>query len=83
MHHKATMVALLTIALCSSANAGALQGSVDTIVTLPSYAFLGGFDVTPSGNFLVNDGFAVREIDRAGTSVRTLYTYTEPYGVWG
>lgn len=83
MIRKATLVAFLAIALCSGAHAGALEGSTDTVVSLPQYGFLGGFDVTPGGSFLVHDGYSIREIDRAGANMRTLFTYTEEYGVWG
>jgi hypothetical protein len=48
---------------------------VDTPVNLQGM-FLGGFDVLPNGNFVINDGYSVREITPAGADVSTLYTFS-------
>lgn len=72
---------LLFVCIACSANAGALHNSADTPLALQG--FLGGFDALDNGNFLVNDGYTINEIDSSGASVRTLYTYNEEGGVWG
>lgn len=75
---------LAAIVLLTVVPAAAMAGSlvpvpgyycVDTPVTMPAGAWFGGFDVLPNGNFVISDGYSVREITPAGVDVNTLYTY--------
>lgn len=50
----------------------------ELLVSVPAGAFMGGFDVLPGGNYVINDGAAVREITQSGDDVRALYTYDSP-----
>lgn len=72
--------ALLTISMGAAASVltGYGYACSDTTVSMPDFAFLGGFDLLPSGNFVVNDGYAIREIDASGADVRTLYSFSSP-----
>ncbi len=63
--------------LAGSMTAPAGYTWVDTPITLPMFSYLGGFDVLPNGNFVILDGYSVREIDRSGVDVRTIFTYSE------
>lgn len=85
------MIRLLALALAAASmliiSNGAIAGSLiapagyvcaDTPIDIPTDGWFGGFDFLPNGNLVISDGYAVREITRAGTPVRTLYTYADP-----
>lgn len=81
MHRRViTVFALLLVAVPAAVSAGSLfpvpgYYCVDTPVNMPAGAWFGGFDVLPNGNFVILDGYAVREITPAGVDVNTLYTF--------
>jgi hypothetical protein len=81
--YKSTSIILLALLLalaCVTANAAALYSpglnTIDIALSFPSGGFVGGFDVLPNGNYLINDGRNIREISRTGQPDTTLYTFT-------
>ena len=82
MKQKITLIILLAMVFATSAccAAGLLDSAeyecTDLFITMPAGAFLGGFDVLPNGNYVINDGYSVREITQSGAHVQTLYTYS-------
>lgn len=86
MNRRNTLIlAALLWAVVSAANAGALIAPgytcTDTMIDMPAGAFIGGFDILPNGNYVINDGYAIRVIAPDGTEDDPLYTYTSPvYG---
>ncbi len=50
----------------------------DTVLDIPTGGWFGGFDFLPNGNFVISDGYSVREITRQGATVRTLYVFPDP-----
>lgn len=74
------LLALILALMCTAANAAALyspgRNTTDLEILFPSGGFLGGFDVLPNGNYLINDGHTIREVSASGQPDRALYTYT-------
>ena len=73
------MIGLLCAAVCvqgASMTAPAGYGCFDTAFSMPAGASFGGFDILPNGNFAIHDGYSLREIDKSGTDIRTLYSYS-------
>lgn len=71
------------LGIASGVSAGSLippAGYVctDTPLEIPTDGWFGGFDFLPNGNFVISDGYSVREITRQGTTVRTLYVFPDP-----
>jgi len=71
------------LGIASSALAGSLippagYVCIDTPIEIPAYGWFGGFDFLPNGNFVISDGYSLREITRQGTTVRTLYVFPDP-----
>lgn len=78
--YRTALVVVLTIAAVSGTWAAALippagYACVDTVLSMPAGAWFGGFDVLPNGNFVVADGYTVREIAPTGEVVQTLYSF--------
>jgi hypothetical protein len=76
-------IAALAVTICASVNAAAMYApglnTIDLEVTVPAGAFVSGFDVLPNGHYLINDGYAIREVSPTGSSSR--YSFATP--VWG
>lgn len=78
------MLAVLASAIIATgASAGSLiaptgYACMDTPVDIAADGWFGGFDFLPNGDFVISDGYSVREITRQGDPVRTLYTYADP-----
>lgn len=76
---KTFVVAVLIVLALTGARASVITApgySVkNIIVDMPDYAFLGGFDVLPNGNYVVNDGHSIREVKRDGTTGEVFYSY--------
>lgn len=71
---------MVAMSLAAGAGAGVLSAPagyvcVDTVLDMPVGAWFGGFDALPNGNFVVADGYSIREIAPSGAAVQTLYTY--------
>ncbi|MGI6295106.1 MAG: PEP-CTERM sorting domain-containing protein [Armatimonadota bacterium] len=77
---KLIIIAAIILSATASWGAGLLDSATynctDLFLSLPAGAFLGGFDVLPNGNYVINDGHSVREITQSGADVQTLYTYS-------
>ncbi len=75
-------IAVLASVSCASANAAAMyspgMNTIDLEIAMPSGGFVGGFDALPNGNYLVNDGHAIREISASGAPDTTLYSFAAP-----
>lgn len=82
MKKISTLLIIAAVILSATASRGeglldsATYNCTDLFISLPTGAFLGGFDILPNGNFVINDGSSVREITQSGTDVQTLYTYS-------
>lgn len=79
------LLALLVALACATANAAALYApgfnTTDIEVSMQEWSFVSGFDALPNGNYLLNDGRAIREISASGQPDRVLYTFAAPvYG---
>ena len=76
------MIAAALLIISAGANASVLIGHgytcTDTAITMPDFAFLGGFDLLPNGNFVINDGYTIREVDHSGKDVQTFFTFPQP-----
>lgn len=71
---------LLTIAIAARGSVLTATGytCTDTVITMPDWAFLGGFDMLPDGSFVVNDGYTIREVSTSGKNLKTFFTFPTP-----
>ncbi|MCE5321760.1 PEP-CTERM sorting domain-containing protein [bacterium] len=82
---KTLILVMLAMFVSSSVNASVLTAAgysvTDITIDMPASAFLGGFDILPNGNYVINDGCSIREVKRDGTAGQTFYSYeTAVYG---
>ncbi len=78
---RAALIALVALWLPSAAGAGLLTAPagytcIDTVIDMPAGAWFGGYDILPSGNFAISDGYSIREVTPGGVDVGSLYTYS-------
>lgn len=76
------ILAAAILSICACANASILGSTAyscsDLFISVPTGSYMGGFDVLPNGNYVINDGNTVKEIKQSGECVRTIYTYGTP-----
>lgn len=82
---KLVLVLLIVCLAAGIANAGSLIAAGynchDTEITMAPGAFIGGFDVLPGGDFVINDGRSIRVVSYEGVDKGSLFTFDKPvYG---
>ncbi|MHB9037507.1 MAG: hypothetical protein ACYC64_12645 [Armatimonadota bacterium] len=82
---RLAIIAAIVLLMSLGANASVLTAPgysvTDVAINMPAFAFLGGFDILPNGNYVVNDGHSIREVKTDGTDGQVFYSYAAPvYG---
>lgn len=83
--YVSVIILLVTALACTAGTAASLYApgyyASDLEISVPSGAFVSGFDLLPNGSFVINDGRSIRELSRTGQPDVDLYTFdTQVYG---